>query len=428
MERSRLSYTMNPGNRIPDSFGLALVILYLFLEYVRLSFLNVLHLPMVVLVVMCIRLWLSRGFIYSSGILISFLFALFMAAHVPFATNNYWAFQTTKAVFVCTIAMSGIVAFTNNYRSLKRTFVVLNLVFLVLSIWGIARDGRVPDSAFLGDENDFALAMNIAFPFIFFSLQDAKTLVPKVFYAISLMLVGLANVVSLSRGGFIGFLPVFIYCLAKSNHKLRTLTAVTLLLGAVVLLAPPSYMAEIKSIGINTEGDTSALRIYYWKCGWKMFLDNPVFGVGSGNFPWRISEYEPPEGMHGRMHGSRPAHSLYFTLLPELGIVGVMLYGMMLWHIYKCRKRAMFVLEEFQQEGSVLENQQLIITLRRMQFMLDGAFITYFATSAFLSTLYYPYFWTLFGLAISLRFVIEKIVFHNSSLLQREALEKVLGE
>ena len=60
-----------------------------------------------------------------------------------------------------------------------------------------------------------------------------------------------------------------------------------------------------------------------------MWKANPVFGVGQGNYNWNVHFYEDLN-VTGQSSGGRAAHSLYFTLLPELGLLGVTLYVLIL--------------------------------------------------------------------------------------------------
>jgi len=86
--------------------------------------------------------------------------------------------------------------------------------------------------------------------------------------------------------------------------------------------APPTYWNEMKTI--QTEGSekgTGKERVESWKAGWRMFLDHPIIGVGALNFGVWFAEYFP-ERSH--MMWGRVAHSLYFTLIPEMGIIGTL--------------------------------------------------------------------------------------------------------
>ncbi|MEP7152467.1 MAG: hypothetical protein ABI856_12215, partial [Nitrospira sp.] len=139
--------------------------------------------------------------------------------------------------------------------------------------------------------------------------------------------------------------------------------------------------------------------------GWEMFLANPVFGVGQGNFPWTIGEYMGGRTWQTKSLAGRQAHSLYFTLLPELGLVGVMLFGAMIYFNYRDTRIQQFTPRTLR--GSKVgfrggtDRQLSLATLHGNAIL--GGMIGYLATSTFISTLYYPTFWIMMALAVALR-------------------------
>jgi O-antigen ligase len=138
-----------------------------------------------------------------------------------------------------------------------------------------------------------------------------------------------------------------------------------------------------------------------------MFLDNPIFGVGQGNFPWAIGEYMGGRTWQTKSLAGRQAHSLYFTLLPELGLVGVMIFGTMVYLNYRdTRVKDSVVLQVLQVSGRRDKANVEDSEIRRAALYgnaILGGMIGYLATSTFISTLYYPTFWILMGLAVALR-------------------------
>ena len=74
---------------------------------------------------------------------------------------------------------------------------------------------------------------------------------------------------------------------------------------------------------LDTKEATANDRMLSWEAAWDMFLEHPL-GVGGNNFPVHFQEFQSDEFSRG-MWG-RQAHSLWFTLIPELGIFGIMIY------------------------------------------------------------------------------------------------------
>jgi O-antigen ligase len=306
------------------------------------------------------------------------------------------------AYFVFNMAM---VMYVRSYKMLEKLIFIMVLCGIFLSIQGIFYGGFIQDSAFFSDENDFALAMNLLLPLAYFGFVIRRQRTIMMLFAAVLFLVG--NLISFSRGGFVGLCIVLFFLWLKSTRKLITTLFLVSLVLLVLFTTPSKYWEEMRTIREEgTQGKTAAARIYYWTAAWKMFLDNPVLGVGPGNYPWNIERYEPPEGFKERLHGGRVSHSLYFTLLPELGLVGCLIFAMISIANYKVLRRMarssqMNGKNKPLYEGDAVAEPNGLLARVGFHHVATGiyvAFIGYLASGAFLSVLYYPHFWILTGI------------------------------
>ncbi len=76
---------------------------------------------------------------------------------------------------------------------------------------------------------------------------------------------------------------------------------------------------------------TSAIiRLRYWEAALQAFLSSPWFGIGPANcYQWitlRVGEVCPH------------AHNIFLTIAAEMGIVGLIVFGLLLWQIWKHRR------------------------------------------------------------------------------------------
>ncbi len=150
--------------------------------------------------------------------------------------------------------------------------------------------------------------------------------------------------------------------------------------------------------------------MYIWGIGWEMFLDNPVIGVGGNNFPFRFSDYEGDRRLHGITRGWRAAHSLYFTLLPELGLVGTgIFFALVCYTLRDLRVARRALARKPQPQGiqSQKESERAGVSLYHLALAMEGSLISFLVSSAFISTLYYPNFWVMMGFVMALRGVVE---------------------
>ena len=146
--------------------------------------------------------------------------------------------------------------------------------------------GGVGPGGFLGDENDLALACITAFPFAFFGFEWNSGWRRWAFGSLGILLL-MAVVASFSRGGFVGLVAAAGYCLALSRHKLRNFGVMVMSALALFALSPQEYIDEIGTIRAEATGEqrgTGESRQFLWTTAYNMWKDQPVLGVGGGNF------------------------------------------------------------------------------------------------------------------------------------------------
>ena len=329
---------------------------------------------------------------------------LLMAAHVPFATNNYWAAMMFKDMVLYFCFYTGLITYIDSMEKLRSLVNVWLGVHLVLAVLGILSGGKGV-GGWLGDENDFCMEMNVAVPFAYFMLLGARHKPAKVWYLALLCIFILTAMVTLSRGGFIGLAAVGFYCWLKSSQKGRAVVLVGVVVIFMLIFAPEKYWEEMESSTSDqtlTVG-TGAERLYTWGIGWEMFLGNPIFGVGQGNFPWNFENYQGGDRFNTRSLAGRAAHSMYFTLLPELGTVGTGLFIFMVLSSYstlgKVRSRAKQL--EASSPNDARKERDIAFS-SALSSALEAAMVGYLVSSVFISTLYYPTFWVLMGFVVAL--------------------------
>src|SRR5205814_8017929 len=97
------------------------------------------------------------------------------------------------------------------------------------------------------------------------------------------------------------------------------------------------------------------------------------------NLPVRFGDYEGDERLHGVTRVWRAAHSLYFTLLPELGLVGAFMFFRMLYWIRR--------------DLAAIRGSNMAPTILPLAYAMEASLVGFLVSGAFISTLYYPNFW-----------------------------------
>jgi O-antigen ligase len=338
---------------------------------------------------------------WSDPIVKAFMVMLFgICTGVFYALNTFWLF--TCFVNMLTYGIVFLMAMPLLLRSPYCTRIInktLAASMFVTAVWSVFHAGH-GQGAWLGDENDVALFLNIGVCFCYFAARGARTPGERRFLLLTAAVCAAGTVFSFSRGGFVG-LAVGVVAIGVYSRKLLKVLSVATLIGLLILpilatLQPPAgrgksrtYLEELTSI--NDKNDSTRLeRLYTWTGGWVMFKANPVFGIGAGNYSFALGHYESNPQLQalntfGRSFAGRAAHSLYFTLLPELGGVGTVSF-LVMWFAVLRR-----TWKESRDVDSVLP--------KGMAAGIGASLLSYAACSAFVSAFYYPPFWLLCGFA-----------------------------
>jgi|KBSSwiStaDraftv2_1062776.scaffolds.fasta_scaffold08222_7 O-antigen ligase len=326
-----------------------------------------------------------------------------MVVWVPLAVNNYHAFNHTMDLTYYLIgAILPLAALINTDDRLRRFFhhwVVINFLVALVTV----RAGGKGTGGFLADENDVGLAMNMALPFAAYLcfLPDISRL-RRWFYILASVTILFAIVYSKSRGALVGLVAVSTIMWLLSKKKVKNLAiavSVALLFGGIVVSLLPAGYFERMQTASDPNNSTRVERIYSWQIGWEMFKHNPVFGVGPGNYPYRVVEYQDlvrrPSGrppIPGRV-----AHSLYFTLFPELGLVGTLIFAYLsvgivtrMRAIYKIPRKRVAIADQTPRDYQLIA-KAIVVSL-----------FAYLSAGAFITVNYYPCYWLLLGFAVIL--------------------------
>ncbi len=367
--------------------------------------------PLMILTFILIIFVILKGkldFFWSPNLNVIWLLIALTALHIPFAHNNRYAFRTFKAMLLYMPFILSVMFTVTNTKRLRMIMMIGILTMIILSMYSIINEGRGPGNYFL-DENDISLFVNTWLPFCYFLLLTEKKMWKKMILVIGLILGLVAVVTSFSRGGFVGLVAATAVVWFFSRRKIASLASIAVLSTIVFFAANESYWKEMDTV-TDTQESTARTRILFWEAGWDMFLDNPL-GVGGNNYPVRLPEYQSPE-FRRNMYGV-VAHSLWFTLMPELGIAGIVLFMILL--VYNLR--SLFSVISLT-EGIDQPDARYLQSLSRA---FIAGFAGFFASGTFVSVLYYAHYWYLTAFII----VLEEIAF---SMFENQKVEYALLE
>lgn len=345
-----------------------------------------------------------------------FLFVILMIISSSLARNTGLPREIIISFLLLLIIYLVTITYANNGKRTFSLFSVFLLGNLFIAILGIKGGGSARGVAIFEDQNDLALAMNIIFPITIFLGIGEKEKIKKLFYFAISGIFLTTIVLSNSRGGFVGLIAVMLYIWFKLPiNKVKSTIIVLFIVVGLMLLAPKSFWSEMSTIQQGTQGGTASARIYYWKIAIREFVDHPIIGVGVRNYGAWLPDYVKPDDT---LNDGRPipgitrtwgrvSHSLYFTLLAELGVIGLILFILILFNFYKeVRPITQLQLPKYYIQNNISTDEYLLIQklekCRSLGLGLIGGMIGFLVSGAFLSVLYYPQFWILCTLGVTL--------------------------
>lgn len=323
-------------------------------------------------------------------------FALLLISMLT-ADVTLYAYTAVMSVLGYVLMFVAIQKLATDIRRLKGVFATLVVVHLAVAvlnpqIFGSGERQYLASGFFLGDGNDFALSVNIALALCVFLLFDARARAKPVWLVALVVLVG-SVIVTQSRGGTLALGAVGAFFWMRMDRKALVAGLALATVVGVLLLAPSSYFDRMNTI--STQEGSAQGRILAWKASMWMALDNPVFGVGAGNFATT----------YGSRYLSSPdlpqatAHSIYFLTLGELGLPGfVLLVGAIVWNFSANRR----LTAEISGRDPTRWAREI-----RLLASTSAALLAFAVGGAFLSAIYYPHFYVLAGLLAAARRVVR---------------------
>ena len=129
-------------------------------------------------------------------------FVVLMIVDVPIASNNYAAFWTTYSVIPYAIFCIAITSISIKHVSIKLIVAFMTHSFIILALLGLFHKGIIPRSSFMGDQNEYSLAIAFGIPFVFFKLFCRMNLVKRMYYVLGLFAMIISIFMSMSTWRF----------------------------------------------------------------------------------------------------------------------------------------------------------------------------------------------------------------------------------
>ncbi len=265
----------------------------------------------------------------------------------------FWTKLTSIHILALAFIFSAFLIFIDSAKRLRKAVLVITVFGFIYAFYAILQAVLSPNKIYGIYETAFAspfgsfvnrhnfaafMEMTIALPlglvFVGAVSKDKRLLY---FTAIGLM--GIALLLSGSRGGLVAFLAqIFFLAILTTNTKsygqiaLKIGLAVLLvgvIIGGSVFIGGESSLTRFADTAISKDITTN--RTHIWSVTWEAIKENPVFGAGLGAFNAAYAKHDTFNGMER----VEQAHNDYLQVLADAGIVGLIIGLFFLFQLFK---------------------------------------------------------------------------------------------
>jgi O-antigen ligase len=142
----------------------------------------------------------------------------------------------------------------------------------------------------------------------------------RVFYAVPVVIILGAILLTHSRGGLIALMTVmFLYFLVSSRRKVLAIVLAVVCCGVVVIAAPG------RMTNFDTQEQSANSRFHFWNEGIHQLVGHPVLGIGYGKFP--------------DVNDGFVAHNSFVNCFAEQGLIGYFFWMGCIYFAFRQRSK-----------------------------------------------------------------------------------------
>ncbi len=264
----------------------------------------------------------------------------------PYATRFFVARSMVYATF-----FAACLAFIDNEKRFKRILFLIVSFASLMAFFGILQWLANPDGIYglrgtpqarpfgpFVNQHHFAAFMIMAGGVALGLLLGTKTSRDRrIVLALALVVMGVAAVLTSSRGGTLGFVTMLAgasmatyffgrqnagnsYEMSRSGNAKLIVAGVAVMVAVLfIALAIGGNESLFRGLGIsNADADLTSGRSRFWPIAIKIFLDHPVLGAGFDAFGAAFTKYDTSSGAFR----VEQAHNEYLQILADAGIAG----------------------------------------------------------------------------------------------------------
>ncbi len=217
------------------------------------------------------------------------------------------------------VAMFGLwQALTSGYTALYDLLYPVQEEISQIPAW----EGRI--TSFLEHYNGLAGYLNLVIPFCLAFAIGGTDPVLRTLSRWCLAFAIVALLLTQSRGGLLAFIAILLIhaCFSAQDRKTRVRRIAIALVGCLLVAAIAGFFFQRLT---EIDDFTAVSRLAIWGGAFTVFARSPVLGTGFGNLRGLMGGLlNLPDGWTG------DAHNLYLELLAETGIIGFLVFGVLI--------------------------------------------------------------------------------------------------
>jgi probable O-glycosylation ligase (exosortase A-associated) len=260
-------------------------------------------------------------------------------------------------------------------------------------VWG-------PPGSFIEDNNALALALIMTVPLLWFLVLESKQRWLRWLLGGMIVLTCAAVLGSNSRGAALAGAGMVGLMWLKSSHRLRLGVAMLAVLPMLLYFMPSTYFDRLETIASYEEDNSAMGRIRAWQVAMQIAAQRPIGGGFNSIIEENYRRYAPEVAREvdekAPGHFSE-AHSIYFKVLGDHGIVGLILFLVIGISTYRAAGR--LVTEHRDQPGTAWA--------AGLAAMIQVSLVGYAVGGAFLGLSYFDMFYCLVALVVGLQITLR---------------------
>lgn len=219
-----------------------------------------------------------------------------------------------------------------------------------------------------GDPNTMAVTLLVTIPLCFALMGRSNPIWMRV-VALGSTAIYLVTIVDTgSRAAASGVIFLTLMLLFRRPKNLIYLPVLVALGPLVWMVIPEQYKARYETVKTLKTDLSYQNRLLSWQGGVAMFESNPITGIGAGDYTAANGmKYWPGNGRKIFLN----AHSLYFKLLGELGLVGIFTFGGYLICVFRLNARLRKQLQAVNASG-FLRSLPAMFNIILLLLLFDG--------------------------------------------------------